>query len=465
MILRVLVVDDEEGMLEVCGDTLARLPDVEVVLEQRSVRAAALLGQESFDLLITDVRMPGMDGVELLRMAREKDPSLPALMLTAYPTVDTAVEAMKLGAADYIEKPFHPEELLSLAKRLIEERRLREENQLLSRQIERGHQFDEIVGRSASMQKVFELIQRVAATDADVLILGETGTGKELVARSLHGRSQREKQRFVPVDCGAIPDNLLESELFGHERGAFTGADARSLGLLEYASRGTFFLDEVAELPPRLQSKLLRVLQERKVRRVGGKDEIDVDVRVIAATSRDLDEEMREHRFREDLYYRINVARIELPPLRQRTDDIPLLVTHFIQRDAEQMGKPGIDIDSEALEILCRYSWPGNVRELSNVLRRALTMARGDSVRPDDLPDAVVAQAGAPPSSASGGSSGSFFDQRAERVDAFEREYLTGLLLRTNGDVNQAAADAQLPRGTLYRLLKKYGLTPADFRR
>jgi DNA-binding NtrC family response regulator len=464
MASRVLVVDDEKGMLEVCGDTLDLLPDVEVVLEQRSARAAALLAQEPFDLLITDIRMPGMDGVDLLRVAREHDPTLPALILTAYPTVETAVEAMKLGAADYLGKPFRPEELQKLAKRLLDERRLRDENRLLSRQVERAHLFDEIVGRSAAMQKVFELIQRVAATDADVLILGETGTGKELVARSLHGRSQRKGQRFVPVDCGAIPDNLLESELFGHERGAFTGADSRSLGLLEYATRGTFFLDEVAELPPRLQSKLLRVLQERRVRRVGGKDEVEVDVRVIAATSRDLDEEMREHRFREDLYYRINVARIELPPLRQRSEDIPLLVAHFFGRYAEQMGKPGIQLDSESLEILCRYSWPGNVRELSNVLRRALTMARGDSIVADDLPDPVVAQAGAPASVSSKGTRGSFFDQRTDRIEAFEREYLTGLLLRTKGDVNQAAADAQLPRGTLYRLLKKYSLAPADFR-
>ncbi len=464
MASRVLVVDDEEGMLEVCSDTLALLPDVEVVLEQRSARAAALLTQEHFDLLITDIRMPTIDGVQLLRVAREQDPTLPALILTAYPTVETAVETMKLGAADYLSKPFRPEELQKLAARLLDERRLRDENRLLSRQVERAHLFDEIVGRSDAMQKVFELIQRVAATDADVLILGETGTGKELVARSLHGRSPRKDQRFVPVDCGAIPDNLLESELFGHERGAFTGADSRSLGLLEYASRGTFFLDEVAELPPRLQSKLLRVLQERKVRRVGGKDEIDVDVRVIAATSRDLAEEMRERRFREDLYYRINVARIELPPLRHRSEDIPLLVSHFIERYAKQMGKPGITCDAESLEILCRYCWPGNVRELTNVLRRALTMAHGDSIRPDDLPDAIVAEAGAPPNSGSIRPDGGFFDQRTDRIEAFEREYLTGLLLRNDGDVNRAASDAQLPRGTLYRLLKKYGLTPADFR-
>ena len=235
-------------------------------------------------------------------------------------------------------------------------------------------------------------------------------------------------------------------------------------GCSNIASQGTFFLDEVAELPSRLQSKLLRVLQERKVRRVGGKDEIDVNVRVIAATSRDLDEEMRERRFREDLYYRINVARIELPPLRRRSEDIPLLVAHVIDRYAGQMGKAGAEHRHRALEILCRYSWPGNVRELTNVLRRALTMARGDRIHPDDLPDAVVAQSGAPSSASYDEARDGFFDQRTDRVEAFEREFLTGLLLRTKGDVNQAAADAQLPRGTLYRLLKKYGLAPADFR-
>lgn len=458
---RVLIVDDEEGMLEVCADTLNVLPDTEIITENRSERALARLREERFDVMISDVRMPGVDGVELLKRARENDPGLAALMITAYPTVETAVETLKLGAADYIRKPFRPDDLLAAVRRLIEHRRLREENRLLQRRVERSYSFDEIIGKSVKMQKVFDTIQRVAQTDADVLILGETGTGKELVARSIHTRSRRASQRFVPVDCGAIPESLLESEFFGHERGAFTGADARSLGLLEYAHQGTFFLDEIAELPGRLQTKLLRVLQERRIRRVGGKDEIGVDVRVVAATSRDLEEEMRERRFRRDLYYRVNVARIELPPLRERVEDIPLLVKHLADRFAPEMGRPNVQVDSEALEILRRYAWPGNVRELQNVIKRSLTVASDDCIGVDDLPDEVVTRSG---ESQGAGLQGGFFELRAQRINAFEREYLTALLQTAHGDVSQAALGAELPRGTLYRLLKKHDLTPSDFR-
>jgi len=313
---RVLVVDDEVGMLEVCAETLARLPEVVVLVESDGRRAAEQLNAEHFDLLIQDIRMPGTDGMDLLRLARQNDPDLAVLMMTAYPTVETAVESMKLGAADYITKPFTPEALLATVQRLLEGYRLRQENLLLSRLVERPYVFDEIIGASPAMRAVFDTIERVAGTNTDVLILGETGTGKELVARSIHKRSPRGGQRFVPVDCGAIPEDLLESELFGHERGAFTGATSRSLGLLEFADKGTFFLDEVGELPIRLQAKLLRALQERRIRRVGGHDEIEVDVRVIAATSRNLEAEINNQRFRDDLYYRLNVARIELPPLR-----------------------------------------------------------------------------------------------------------------------------------------------------
>lgn len=461
--VRILVVDDEPGMLEVCADTLRSIPESELVVEPESRRALARVEQEHFDLLITDLRMPGVDGVELLRTARACDPYLPAVVLTAFPTVETAVETMKLGAADYVSKPFRPDELLATAHRLLEERRLRDENRLLSRQVERSHLFDEIVGQSSVMLGLFEAIQRVAETDADVLILGETGTGKELVARSIHRRSKRAERRFVPVDCGAIPDNLLESELFGHERGAFTGAEARSLGLIEYANRGSFFLDEVAELPLRLQAKLLRVLQERSVRRVGGKDEIAVDVRIIAATSRDLDSEIRERRFREDLYYRINVACLELPPLRRRADDIPLLVEYFTQRYAAQLGRAKMRIHPEALEILCRYPWPGNVRELQNLVKRLLVMTRGDELRPDDLPDAVVVRAEEPSTAREAGGDG-FLETRAQHMASFEKEYLTRLLADAKGDVAAAAREAGLPRGTLYRLLKKYGIAPGGFR-
>ena len=457
---RILVVDDEEGMLEVCGDILCKLPGVEIVLKQQSLRAADLLKEENWDLLITDIRMPGMSGVELLRLAREQDPGMASLIITAFPNVETAVESMKLGATDYITKPFLPDDLLATVQRLLEAKRLREEHNLLRRQVERPYSFGEMIGRSAAMQAVFEIIEQVADTDADVLIIGETGTGKELVARSIHKHSKRSAQRFVPVDCGAIPEDLLESEFFGHERGAFTGAHTRSLGLMEFAHRGTFFLDEIGELPVRLQAKLLRTLQERRIRRIGSNTEIEVDVRVVAATAHQLEEEIKQQRFRSDLYYRINVIRIELPPLRQRTEDIPLLTHHFVKQYAREIGRDGVEMDPEVLEVLAGYTWPGNVRELQNVIKRMLVITRHEEIKVEDLPDEVVAEAGNRPGKAGQG----FFDLREQRMAAFEREYLRNLMIDHRGDMTQAASEAQLPRGTLYRLLSKHDLSPADFR-
>ena len=459
--MRILVVDDEQGMLEVCAAALKKLPGATILVEQDSRRAADRLARESFDLLIADICMPHVNGVELLRAAKQADPDLGVLMITAFPTVETAVETMKLGAADYITKPFRPEELLAVVTRLLETKQLRDENRLLQRQVDRTYAFGDMIGNSTAMQAVFETIRRVAETDVDVLILGETGTGKELVARSVHQHSSRSTQRFVPVDCGAIPEDLLESELFGHERGAFTGAHTRSLGLFEFADKGTFFLDEIAELPVRLQVKLLRTLQERRLRRVGGTDEIDVDVRIVSATSQDLDEAVRQGRFRSDLFYRINVARIEVPPLRERRDDIPLLAAHFIQRYAGEMGRDVSEADAEVLEILRAYPWPGNVRELQNVIKRTLTMARGTVIGARDLPDEVVAAAGG----RSGEPSSGFFDLREQHTARFEREFLANLLRSCGGDVSRAAREAQVPRGTLYRFLNKHGLNAEEFRR
>ncbi len=457
---RILVVDDEQGMLEVCAASLKKVPGTTILVEQDSRRAADRLARESFDLLIADICMPHVNGVDLLRAAKEADPNIGVLMITAFPTVETAVETMKLGAADYITKPFRPEELRAVVTRLLETKRLREENTLLQRQVDRTYAFDDMIGHCPAMQAVFETIQRVAETDVDVLILGETGTGKELVARSVHQRSDRRKHRFVPVDCGAIPEDLLESELFGHERGAFTGAHTRSLGLMEFADKGTFFLDEIAELPVRLQVKLLRTLQERRLRRVGGTNEIEVDVRIISATSQDLDEAVRQGRFRSDLFYRINVARTVVPPLRERRADIPLLAAHFIQRYAREMGKDLSEADPEVIEILSAYPWPGNVRELQNVIKRALTMATGTVIKTADLSDEVVTAAGGRSSEASSG----FFDLREQHTAKFEREFLANLLRTCGGDVSRAAREAQVPRGTLYRFLNKHGLTADQFR-
>lgn len=457
---RILVVDDETGMLEVCGDILKKLDRVEVVLEQHSLRAAEMLKDGGWDLLISDIKMPHMSGIDLIRLAIEKDPTISSIIITAFPKVETAVESMKLGAADYLTKPFLPDDLLATARRLLETKRLREERNLLQRQVERRHSFGEMIGQSSVMQNIFELIQRVAEKDVDVLITGETGTGKELVARALHEYSTRKEQRFVPVDCGSIPDDLLESEFFGHERGAFTGAYARSLGLMEYASGGTFFLDEIAELPIRLQAKLLRALQERRIRRIGGDAERDVDIRVVAATARDLEEEIKQGRFRQDLFYRINVVHLKIPPLRERDGDIKLLTDYFITRFAKEMGSDDVRIDQEVHEVFARYSWPGNVRELQNVVKRVLAITRKRLITVDDLPDGIVAKAGNLP----GGRDTGFFEQRNLHTAAFEKDYLDKLLNEHNGDVTKAAAVADLPRGTLYRLLGNHGLDPATYR-
>lgn len=458
---RILIVDDETGILEVCSDTLSKLPGVEVITEQNSRFADEKLSSELFDLLITDIRMPGLNGIDLLRNALENNPELIVLMLTAFPSVDTAVESMKLGAVDYLAKPFRPEDLRKTVRRLLEEKQLREENRLLRRQVERDYRMGEMIGKSRNIQDVFKTIQSVASADIDVLILGETGTGKELVARNIHQQGRRKAHRFVPVDCGAIPEDLLESELFGHERGAYTGANEKSMGLLEFANKGTFFLDEIGHLSQKLQSKLLRVLQERKIRRVGGTQEIDIDIRLIAATSLDLDSEIRHNRFRMDLYYRINVGRVELPPLRERGEDIAILASHFLKQFATQMNREDIEMEPEVFEVLKYYPWPGNVRELQNIVKRTITMTDGNRIGVDDLPDDIVIAAG-------GGRTDTlktgFFKLREQHVAGFERHYLAGLLDATRGDVSQAAEQAQVPRGTFYRLMKKNNLEPESFR-
>lgn len=320
---------------------------------------------------------------------------------------------------------------------------------------------DSFVGSSPAMRKVFSTIRRVASANVDVLIMGETGTGKELVARSVHDLSDRKGGPFVPVDCGAIPENLLESEFFGYEKGAFTGAERQRTGLLETANGGTFFLDELADLPPMLQAKLLRTLQERKLRRVGGNQEVDIDVRIVAATSRDLDRMVQDREFREDLFYRINVVRIDLPPLRERGDDLGLLAEWLVEKISRENGSPIPAISSGAWSILSRYNWPGNVRELQNVIRRALALSENDMIEPEDLPVPLVAAA----SATHGILARSFFELRDEHLARFEREYFESLLERHRGNCKEAAREARLPRGTLYRLLKNHEIEPEEFRR
>jgi len=401
----------------------------------------------------------------VLERIRQLDGELPVLIVASVADAELAMKALRLGAGDLLLEPVNSPELLASASRLVEQHRLRQAADLLRRQQQLPRQFDDFVGSSSRMKKVFETIAQVAATNVDVLIIGETGTGKELVARSIHQRSPRGEQPFVAVDCGAIPENLLESEFFGHEKGAFTGADSRRIGLLEYANGGTFFLDEIGELPLMLQAKLLRTLQERKLRRVGGREEIKIDVRIIAATARNLEEMIQQKRFREDLYYRINVVRIDLPPLRLRGDDLGLIIELFAQRFSREMGKSVVGITPEAYNVLARYRWPGNIRELQNVIRRGIALTNRTMLSLDDLPNELVTSAGersdidGNPRAAAG-----FFAQRDQFVAEFEREYLTALLSKHQGNVKAAAVEADLPRGTLYRLMKNHGLDGEQFR-
>jgi DNA-binding NtrC family response regulator len=456
----ILIVEVDPAAVEQCQAALAGLESPEFCVLGSAEAALGPLRDASFDLLIATVE-PGQDaGFELLRVARQTDPELPMIVLTAEPDLDSATAILRLGAGDYLGKPIDPNLLAQSAARLLSSRRLEAGYELLRRQVERPYRFDDMIGGCPAMRKVFDTIEQVALSEVDVLVVGETGTGKELVARSMHRRSRRASGPFVPVDCGAIPESLLESEFFGHEKGAFTGAESRRIGLLEFADRGTFFLDELGELPMLLQAKLLRTLQERKIRRVGGREEIEVDLRIVAATGRNLDEMIRQNQFRQDLYYRINVVRIDLPPLRERGDDIGLLAEYMAQRYGREMGRPIKSITPEAYQVLAQYRWPGNVRELQNVIRRAIALAKGLLITLDDLPDELVAAAGEGTSSGAVG----YFELRDEHLARFESQYLADLLERHHGDVRTAALEAKLPRGTLYRLMKKYQLDGGSFR-
>jgi DNA-binding NtrC family response regulator len=458
--VHVLLVDDNAVELERCREALSTIPRCSVVTEGKSAAALKLLGSGSFDLVVTDLRMPMVDGLDILRVANSVDPDLPVVILTGYPSVDTAVSALREGAADYLSKPVNLEELVMVASRLLEMRRIRGEHRLLERRVDRDYAFGEMIGISEAMRGVFEAVRRLASSDVDVLIVGETGTGKELVARSLHRQSTARSGRFVPVDCGAIPESLMESELFGHERGAFTGADRKSIGLMEFANGGTFFLDEVNALPLSMQAKLLRSLEERRIRRVGSTRETEVDIRVVAAANEDLAALVEDGRFREDLYYRLNVGRVALPPLRDRTDDVPLLVEHFLDRHQGAEDRRVVDVSEDALQLLVGFGWPGNIRQLRNVVRRALVTASGPLLTPHDLPDEVRSEGPRGTSLAAG----PLFELRAEHQERFEKDYLVARLRECLGDVSEAARRAEVPRGTFYRLMKKHDLNAERFR-
>ncbi len=460
---RILVVDDQQEELSELVEALEPLTDRPVTGIRKSRIAVDRLRTGSFDLLVTDLRMPAPDGLDLLRIASAVDPDLPVVILTGYPSLETAVQALKQGAADYLTKPVNLEELALTAERLLNQRRLLGEHRLLQRQVERPYAFSEMVGESPGIVRVREVIRKVAEAGLDCLITGETGTGKELVARSLHALSPGRTGRFVPVDCGAIPETLLESEFFGHERGAFSGADKRSMGLMEFADGGTLFLDELDSLPAHLQAKLLRALQERSFRRVGSSQEISVSLRVVAATNRNPEELVKEGRLREDLFFRLSVGRLELPPLRKRIGDVTVLLEHFNHQFSAEMGRPPLVLPPETLDILQAYPWPGNVRELQNLVRRHLAMSEDGILAPLDLPEELVFEAGRV-SGVTEGSGDGFFERRAASTREFEVSYLQDLLRTFEGEVKAAAAHAGIPRGTLYRLLNKHDMVPGDFR-
>jgi two-component system response regulator HydG len=458
---RILIVDSA-GETVPYARLIARLQPMELRVEPVLDKALETLARDAWDLCVVTSRSgPNADAV--FAAVHKADPQLPVVVIDQRPTVDMARSCLHAGAGDYLGIDRVETDIEDSLARLLTASRRRAREELLRRVVERPYSFDDFLGASPAMREVYSVIDRIAISSVDVLVTGETGTGKELVARAIHRRSRRSTGPFVPVDCGAIPDALMESELFGHERGAFTGADARRMGLVEFADGGTLFLDEIGELPLPLQAKLLRVLQERRVRRVGARQENAVDVRVVAATSRNVDQMVERGEFRRDLFYRINVVRIDLPPLRTRGDDIGLLAEFFANKAAQEMGRAVGGLSTDVYQVLKSYHWPGNVRELQNVVRRAIAMTRQAVAGVDDLPDELVAAAGRA-ANAEEGAAG-FFAQRAEHVARFERQYLAELLARHAGDVSAAAREARLPRGTLYRLMKGHGLDGASFRK
>jgi two-component system, NtrC family, response regulator PilR len=455
---RVLVVDDERSMRELLSIVLRR-DGYDVLIAEDGAAAVELLKRERVDILITDIRMPQMNGVDLLREAKRIAPDIVSIVMTAFASTETAVEALRLGAADYVHKsPNAASELRLRVGRELERKRLQQENVLLKRVMRTSHQFSNIIGTSSPMMAVFQLVETIAPTSSTVLITGESGTGKELVARAIHVNSPRRERPFVAVNCGALSETLLDSELFGHMRGAFTGADSNKKGLIEVAEKGTIFLDEIGEMSPTVQVKVLRVLQERKFRRLGGTEEIDADIRIIAATNRDLSKMVADGTFREDLFYRINVIPLRLPALRERLDDVPLLAAHFVARFAEQMGKPITGISGAALARLKLHGWPGNIRELENAMERAVALEQSPTILTESLPEQLAGkEPDAQPSATPDAFPDAGFDLE-RHVQDIEREYIAEALRRAGGVKVKAAELLGMSFRSFRYYTKKYNL-------
>ncbi|MDE3118346.1 MAG: sigma-54-dependent Fis family transcriptional regulator [Nitrospirota bacterium] len=441
----ILIVDDEPDMRALLKDVLEERGH-RVQVSSNGREALKKLAEEEYSVVLTDLRMKEMQGIELLAEIKRTHPDINVILMTAFGSVESAIEAMKQGAYDYLTKPVKTEELVLVMEKALREAALRREVGRLRREVHKEYSFHQILGKSKPMQQVFDLIRRVADSPTNVLITGESGTGKELVAKAIHYNSERRDAPFVPVNCAAIPEALLESELFGHMKGAFTDAKGDKRGLFEEAQKGTLFLDEISELPLMLQAKILRAIQEREIRRVGATRSMPVDVRIIAATNLHLAEEVKAKRFREDLYYRLNVIEIHLPPLRERREDIPMLVEAFLKKCAEASHKNLRGMNETALALLMDYTWPGNVRELENVIERAVTLARGEKIVPDDLPPAIQGARG----------DRAVIDEAAERILPLadvEKEYILRILEKTGGNKYQAAQTLGIDRKTLYRKL------------
>jgi len=454
---RILVVDDEPGIHTSLQMTLT--PAYEVLCASTAEEGLARFRQELPNLVFLDVVLPGSDGLGLLQSMRSEDPTVPVIMLTAVKTVKTAVDAMKIGAADYVTKPFDVEELRMIVAKALATQALEHEVRYLRAQVVKSYSFHNLVGKSPAMQEIYSKIEQVADTRTTVLITGESGTGKELVARALHYNSSRRERPFIAINCASIPDTLIESELFGHEKGAFTGALARRLGKVELAHDGTLFLDEVGDLGMLTQAKLLRFLQEREFTRVGGTQLIKVDVRIIAATNKILEELVPRKEFREDLYYRINVAVLFLPPLRDRREDIPYLSKHFLAKRLETEGHTPLEISKEAMELLMRYHWPGNIRELENVIEQAVVWCRGTEITPDHLPTAIKTESrhtGLRQSALAGNVS------LEKAVQEFERELILDALTRTGHVQTHAAALLGITRRMLKYRMDMLGIKSPD---
>jgi len=440
---KVLVADDEAIVRESLRDWLGDVGH-QVLTAENGPQALEVIRKEKPAVLITDLVMPGMDGIELMKKARELLPGIEVIIITAYGSIPTAINAIREGAYDYIEKPFCPERAEILIEKLMEHRRLREENIALQQKLEERYRFENIIAKSPRMQQVIEVIKVVAKSNATVLITGDTGTGKELVARAVHSQSYRRDRPFVAVSCAALPESLLESELFGHEKGSFTGAYAQKKGKFEAADGGTLFLDEIGEMSANIQVHLLRVLEEKEFNRVGGNEPIKVDVRVISATNRDMKEAIARGKFREDLYYRLNVVNIELPPLRERTEDIPLLAEHFLKGFALENQKEIAGFSPEATDFLLKHDWPGNVRELENAIERAVILAHNPVIEAADLSQQELVPAGS--------------TSPAKNLKQVEKKHIQNVLAETGGNYTEAAKILGVSRMTLYNKTKAYRL-------